>query len=314
MSDVAPRIIALSGGVGGAKLVCGLADALPPEALLVVANTADDFEHLGLTICPDLDSVMYALAGINDTERGWGLADESWQALEALDRLGGESWFRLGDRDLATHLRRSSALAGGCSLTDITGQMTGALGIEHRVVPMTDDPVRTLVNTDEGELPFQHYFVRRQCEPVYRGVRFEGIEQAAVQPLLLQALAQRPAAVVICPSNPFVSVDPILSLPGLRNALADSGVPVIAVSPIVAGQALKGPAAKMLRESGMPASAAAVMQYYGDLLDAFVVQTGDKVPAVDGIDIIETQTIMKTQKDRRQLAATILDWVAGNRP
>lgn len=305
------QVLALSGGVGGAKLALGLARTLAPEQLTVVANTADDFEHLGLHIAPDLDTVMYTLSGLADPERGWGLAGETWHCLDAVSRLGGDDWFRLGDRDLATHLHRSGLMRAGFSLTDATRALCQALGVAQRLLPMSDQPVRTLVMTDQGELPFQHYFVREQCRPRVIGFRFAGIEEARPQPELL-ALLTNPelAAVIICPSNPFVSVDPILALAGLRDTLRASTVPVIAVSPIVAGAALKGPAAKMLAELGRPVSAVAVADYYADIVDHFVLDERDATLADDisalGMQVHVTPTIMQSLEDRERLARSVL--------
>src|SRR6478672_3665617 len=240
-------VLALAGGVGGGKFCRGLTAVLPPERLAVVVNTADDFVHLGLHISPDIDSVLYALADQNDLERGWGLAGETWNFMAALERLGGEIWFKLGDRDLATHVLRTEALAAGRSLSEVTALLAGRLGIAHAVAPMSDNPVRSIVDTDEGALDFQDYFVRRQCKPVFRGVRFQGAESAAASPGLRNALG-RAQAVVITPSNPLVSIDPILALPGIRDALRRTQRPVVAVSPIVGGKAVKGPLGKMMRE------------------------------------------------------------------
>lgn len=306
------KIIALTGGVGGAKLAVGLAAALAPQQLLIVANCGDDFEHLGLTICPDLDSVMYTLAGLNDTERGWGVKNESWQFLDALRRLNGETWFQLGDRDLATHVMRSHLLGAGNSLSQATRQLTQALDIRHRLVPMSDQPVRTIVRTAEGELPFQQYFVARRCEPVVEGFYFSGIENCSMQGDLAAWLQDsRLRAVVICPSNPFVSVDPILALPGLRAALAAASIPVFAVSPLVAGRAIKGPAAKMLRELNMPCDAVGVARHYQGLVHTFVLDRSDAAlaPAIEklGMKTLIARTVMRNADDRLNLAKSILD-------
>ena len=306
------KVLALSGGVGGAKLALGLARVLPADDLVIVANTADDFEHFGLYIAPDLDTVMYTLAERSDQERGWGLAGESWHCLEAMAELGGESWFRLGDRDLATHLRRSQLLREGRSLAEATAELCQSLGVSQRLLPMSNEPVRTVVATDDGELSFQHYFVREQCRPVVRGFRFEGIERARPLPDF-EALLAAPdlAAVVICPSNPFVSVDPIISMPGVRDALAACAAPVVAVSPIVGGNALKGPAAKMLGELGYPVGADSVAGYYAGLVDIFVLDQQDAKLAdqinVPGMDVAATATVMHTLEDRKQLADAVLD-------
>ncbi|MEP5763035.1 MAG: 2-phospho-L-lactate transferase [Halieaceae bacterium] len=310
------KVLALSGGVGGAKLALGLARVLEPEQLTVVANTADDFEHLGLHIAPDLDTVMYTLAGLNNPQQGWGLAGESWQCLDALAALGGEDWFRLGDKDLATHLQRTEQLRQGRSLSQVTRDLCGKLGVQTRLLPMTDGPVRTMVQCAAGEMPFQQYFVREQCRPVVTGFRFDGIESARPQPEILQLLqGQELAAVIICPSNPFVSVDPILKLPGLRQALLDCSCPLIAVSPIVGGEAIKGPAAKMLRELGREVSAAAVAEHYHGLVNTFVLDEDDATLAAgiraSGMDVTVAPTIMRSLDDREQLARVLIDVAGG---
>jgi len=309
------KILALSGGVGGAKLALGLKHYLPADQLTVVANTADDFEHLGLSISPDLDTVMYTLAGLNDTDKGWGLAGESWNGLAALERLGGDTWFQLGDQDLATHLLRTQALAQGKTLTEVTELLSQSLNAGVRLLPMSDDPVRTMIETAKGELSFQHYFVRDRCAPAVSGFRFEGIETAKAQTEFIQLLqSDELAAVVICPSNPFVSVEPMLSLPGVRAALKQSRAPVVAVSPIVAGMAIKGPAAKMMQELSMPASAQAVANYYGDLLDGFVIDESDafQAEAIEalGIKTLVTPTIMNDLGDRIDLAQQVVKFSA----
>ena len=307
------QILALSGGVGGAKLADGLAQRLAPGRLAIVCNTGDDFEHLGLTICPDIDSVLYKLAGKNDIERGWGLAGESWTVMGALKKIGGEAWFNLGDLDLATHLHRTHLLRQGRSLTDVTRELATSLGIAHAVWPMSDDPVRTIVKCDGGELPFQHYFVREQCRPAVTGFRFDGIDSARPHAGMMHMLESRSVeAIVICPSNPFVSVDPILNLPGVRAALKHCGAPIVAVSPIVGGQAIKGPAAKMMRELDMPASAEAIARYYGDLLDGMVIDQLDaaQAPAIEalGTPVRVAQTVMNSGEDRCMLADIVLSF------
>lgn len=307
------NVLALSGGVGGAKLALGLSKLLSPEQLTIVANTADDFEHLGLSISPDLDTLMYTLADLNNKELGWGLAGESWQAMDALQQLGGETWFRLGDRDLATHLERTQRLVSGQSLTQVTDYLAKRLGVEHTLLPMTDDIVRTRVSTAQGELAFQQYFVGEQCAPVITDFYFQGIEAAQPQTALMALLADPSLdAIIICPSNPFVSVEPILQLPGVRKAMQASAAPVIAVSPIVAGLAIKGPAAKMMAELNMPATAAAVADYYQDLLDGFVLDDSDSEMLASiktsSRDVISTGAVMKTLQDRIDLAAAVLQF------
>lgn len=301
------RCIALSGGVGGAKLALGLSKFLSPDELLIVANTGDDFEHLGLTICPDIDTLLYTLAAIANPETGWGRADESWKTMKALETIGGETWFRLGDRDLALHLTRKQQLASGKTLSDTVANIAESFSLKHPVVPMSDQPVRTMVRTDIGELPFQEYFVKNQCAPKVTGFQFAGVNDAKPNPLLMDALRDpRLEAVIICPSNPFISIDPILAIPGLREDLRACSAPIIAVSPIIGNRALKGPAAKMLRELGLDTSAAAIADHYGDLLQGFVIDSQD----IDLANKLETKsrrvhatnTIMKSLEDRVTLA------------
>ena len=305
------HVLALSGGVGGAKLAAGLAAVLPPGQLTIAVNTGDDFEHLGLTVCPDIDSVVYALAGLNDTVRGWGVVDESWRAMEMLGRLGEAQWFNLGDRDLAMHVARSWRLRAGESLSDVTARLTGALGIAHRVVPMSDAPVRTQVETAEGWLDFQHYFVREQCRPVARAIRFAGTPGAAPSPGLAEALA-RPdlAAVVLCPSNPFLSVDPILSVDGVREQLAALRVPFVAVSPLVGGKAIKGPLAKLLGELGRTCDNRAIATHYTGLVDHLIIDESDRAEAEGlramGLCATITGTVMCDAEDRERLARVAL--------
>jgi len=307
------NVVALAGGVGGAKLAHGLAQILRPEELTVVVNTGDDFEHLGLHISPDLDTVMYTLAGIANPETGWGLAGETWNFLDALGRLGGATWFRLGDRDLATHVERSHRLWSGQSLTEVTAALCASLGVRPRLLPMTDDIVSTIVRTDEGELEFQEYFVYRQCRPRVRGFRFHGLEHAFPTEAVLAAL-DAAGAILFCPSNPFVSLDPILSLPGIRERVRRRGA--VAVSPIVGGQALKGPAAKMFAELGWEASAAAVAEHYAGLLRGFVLDTVDaglkeKVES-ETVKVLVANTVMKTDSDRARLAREVLAFAIGD--
>lgn len=305
------HILALSGGVGGAKLAAGLAAVLPPERLTIAVNTGDDFEHLGLTICPDIDSVVYALAGLNNTIRGWGVADESWQAMAQLRALGEEDWFNLGDRDMAMHIARSHRLRAGESLSHVTARLTAALGIAAHVVPMSDAPVRTQVRTEAGWLDFQHYFVREQCRPEATAVRFAGTPGARPSPGLAEALA-RPdlSAVVICPSNPYLSVDPILAVDGVRDALAGVRVPRIAVSPLVGGKAIKGPLSKLLAELGKPAGNAAIADHYTGQIDHLVIDRADDHEAdglrKGGLCVTVTGTVMRAEDDRERLAREIL--------
>jgi len=309
------KVVAVAGGVGGAKMAEGLAQVLAPENLTVIVNTGDDFEHLGLYICPDLDTVCYTLAGIANPDPGWGRAGESWQALETLSMLGGPAWFRLGDLDLGLHLERTRRKNAGQSLSQITTHFCQALGIHVRVLPMTDDLVPTWVYTIEGELPFQEYFVRRQCRPRVTGFRFQNIEVARPAPGVLDALEEA-ELVIICPSNPWVSVDPILSVPGVRSAVAAR--PSLAVSPIIGGQTVKGPAAKMYAELGIQPNACSVARHYGSrrsiagLLSGFVLDEVDSNQAEaiqgQGIQTWVTDTLMKTQTDRTRLAKEVVEF------
>ncbi len=304
------RVLALAGGVGGAKLASGLADLLG-ERLTVLVNTADDFDHLGLCISPDLDTVMYTLAGIANRQTGWGIADETWSFMAEVERLGGPTWFRLGDRDLATHVLRTARLRRGDSLTAITADLCRALSVRARVLPMSDDPVRTIVHTDSGALPFQDYFVRLKCEPQVSGFSFEGAAAARYNAKLHDlARESHRLAVVICPSNPYVSIDPILALPGLREWINASGAPVVAVSPIVGGAAIKGPAAKMMQELGYESSALNVAQHYRYLAHGIVVDEADRATAQgmmqSGLRVRITQSVMRTQADRVVLARECL--------
>lgn len=305
------RILALAGGVGGAKLAFGLASVLPADALTVAVNTADDFEHLGFSISPDLDTVMYTLAGVANPETGWGRQGESWAVMEALGALGGETWFRLGDKDLATHIERTRRLRAGEPLSAVTRELASRLGVKPAMVPMSDDPVRTMVTTDRGELAFQDWFVRLRCEPVVKSIRFAGAETARPHPALLKLADLR--GIVVCPSNPFVSVAPILALPGVRPALAVAAVPRIAVTPIVGGQAIKGPAAKMLAELGHDVSALGVARYYEGLVDGFVLDAQDAALAAGiaalGMRVRVADTMMRNDADKRRLAAEVLDFV-----
>jgi LPPG:FO 2-phospho-L-lactate transferase len=305
-------IIALSGGVGGAKLALGLARVMPPEELVVIVNTGDDFEHLGLSISPDIDTVAYTLAGIANRDVGWGRQDETWSFMETMEVLGGETWFRLGDRDVALHVERTRRLSNGETLSAITDDVCRRLGIKSRVIPMSDDPVRTRLRTEEGWLDFQEYFVHRRCEPIVHELLFQGAGAAQAHPDFLAALSN-PAlkAIVICPSNPFISVEPILAIPGVRQAMIDSPAPIIAVSPIIAGQAVKGPTAKMMKELGLDPSAGTVAHRYHDLLDGYVIDHADmsEVVSIDA-RVTLAQTLMRTLEDREALARTVLDAAA----
>ena len=304
--------VALSGGVGGAKLALGLCDVLAdPGRLTVVANTGDDFEHLGLKVCPDLDTLTYTLAGLANEETGWGRAGESSAFMEVLGALGGETWFFLGDRDLAIHVERTRRLKAGESLSAITSDLCARLGVRARIVPMSDDPVPTIVETEDGPLAFQHYFVREQCRPRVLGFRHEGAAQARPSAAFMDALAVPDlAAVIVCPSNPYISIDPILAVPGVRGALAACRAPVIAVSPIVGGEAVKGPTAKMMTERGIAPSAAAIAAHYAGLIDGFVLDEADRPQAAaiaaSGVAVEVAPTVMTARTEKQVLARVVL--------
>ena len=303
------KVVALAGGVGGAKLIDGLASVLPAEDLTVIVNTGDDFEHLGLSISPDLDTVMYTLAGLANPETGWGRADETWSFLETLESLGGPTWFRLGDRDLALHTERTRRLRYGETLSEITADFCEAFDIHVRLLPMSDDPIHTIVHTDEGALAFQEYFVARACEPTVRSFEFVGAGSAKPAPGALEAIGQA-ESVIFCPSNPWVSLDPILAVPEIREAV--QARPTIGVSPIVGGKAIKGPAAKMYMELNVDPSALAVARHFPKL-DAFVIDTTDvnwmeSIRAL-GMQPFATKIVMDSPEARRMLAQEVLEYI-----
>jgi LPPG:FO 2-phospho-L-lactate transferase len=304
-------IVALAGGVGGAKLVDGMAELLDPDHLTVVVNTGDDFEHLGLYICPDLDTICYTLAGIANPDTGWGRADETWHALESMESLEGITWFRLGDRDLGLHIERTRRLHAGELLSQITSSFCQLLGVAPWVLPATDCRAPTFVKTLQGEMTFQEYFVYRKCQPQVTGFRFVGTEIAVPAPGVLEAIYSADL-VIVCPSNPWVSIDPILAIPGVRDAVANR--PVLAVSPIIGGATVKGPAAKMFTELGIQPSALAVASHYLDLLTGFVldcVDEGQKKAIQElGIQPLVTNTLMKTSQDRFRLAQEVIEFGA----
>lgn len=307
-------VVALSGGIGGAKLALGLSRVMFPADLTVVANTGDDFDHLGLSISPDLDTLMYTLAELDDPQRGWGRRDETWTFMAALEKLGGDTWFKLGDGDLATHLERTRRLQGGETLSEITADFCRRLGIATHVLPMTDDPAQTRLVTSEGTLDFQEYFVRLQCEPEVLNVEYDDAQDATANPDVLDALEDpRLRAVVICPSNPILSIIPILEVGTMREAIAECAAPVVAVSPIIGGRAVKGPTAKLMSELGRPATTAGVARLYDDLLDGFVLDHADAAHASEvtalGIRIRPAHTLMQTLDDRERLAREVLAFV-----
>lgn len=302
-------IVALAGGVGGAKLADGLYRVLPPDALCVVVNTADDLDLYGLRICPDLDTVLYTLSGLADPAQGWGVAGDTFHTLDALARYGAPEWFRLGDRDFATHIRRSERLRDGARLTEVEHELATALGVRARLLPMCDEPVATKVRTPEGLLDFQEYFVRRHHADRVLGLEFAGMDRAAMTDEVYAAVRDA-TAIVLCPSNPFVSLGPLLAVPGMRDLLQGSGAPLIAVSPIVAGQALRGPAADMLDALGHEVSALGVARLYQGLARGFVLDQADRALAPDvealGLRALVAPTVMNTFDDRRRLGEATL--------
>ncbi|HRF07663.1 MAG TPA: 2-phospho-L-lactate transferase [Xanthobacteraceae bacterium] len=306
-------ILALAGGVGGAKLAFGLQHLLGRD-LVVAVNTADDFEHLGLQISPDLDTVMYTLAGVANKAQGWGLEGETWNFMDQIGRAGGPSWFKLGDRDLATHVLRTQRLAEGATLTAVTRELCASFGVTADILPMTDGPVRTVVESGDQIIPFQEYFVRLRCEPKVDKIEFYGARFAAMNAELKTVRPDHPAAIVFCPSNPYLSIDPILSVPGFREWMKGMGVPLIAVSPIVSGMAIKGPAAKIMQELGRDVSATGVAEHYRGLVDGLVIDASDAHlrEAIEqrGMKVSIENTIMKSDADRIALAEKCLVFAA----
>ena len=300
MTEPQGDVVVLTGGVGGAKLVRGLCFALPPERVCAIVNTGDDFRHLGLHVSPDIDTLLYTLSGKANQAQGWGREGETWNFMDAAGSLGAPKWFNLGDGDLALHVLRSARLASGDSLSAITADFAAAWGIKARILPMTNDAVATIVDTEEGALEFQRYFVERQCAPRAFGVRFRGAQSAEPAPGVLQAISNA-KAIFIAPSNPYLSVDPILAVPGLKAALRTAHAPVIAVSPIVGGNAVKGPTAKLMQEFGLSVSNEAIAAHYADVLDGLLIDESDAAPGGD-IAVASSRTLMKSDDDRRRVA------------
>ena len=306
------NVVVLSGGVGGARFARGLVDAVDPSGVTVVGNVGDDLEVLGLHVSPDLDSILYALADLNDEERGWGRAGETWNALESVEGLGSEAWFKLGDRDLGLHLVRTQWLRGGESLSAVTRRLAGALGVEATILPATDDRLRTFVQTDAGELSFQDWFVRRGHRDEVTGVRFEGAEAASPAPGVLEALAEADL-IVIAPSNPFVSIGPVLAVQGIRDAITNRRVPSVAVSPLIAGRAVKGPADRMLSRLAGGTTPVQVTDCYKGLIDALVYDEADGEVDLGDVRPILTKTLMSDADARRRLAEAALEAAAALR-
>ena len=306
------KVTLLAGGTGGAKMAHGFQQVLAPGELTVIVNIADDAELFGLHVSPDLDTIVYTLAGLANADTGWGVAGDTWTALDMLGRYGEPTWFRVGDADLATHVRRTRLLGEGTSLTDVTQSMAEALGVPSRVLPVTDDRVRTILQTDAGDLDFQDYFVRLRQEPEVQGVRFDGLDLARATPQVLHAIGTA-GMLVIAPSNPVVSVEPILGVPGVRQAIVAAGrrgTPRVAVSPIVAGAALKGPADRMLASLGHEVTALGVARLYAGLVNAFVLDEADAdlAPRVEdlGMEALVLPTVMGRDADRAALARALI--------
>src|SRR5918995_7398315 len=308
------KVCALAGGVGGAKLASGLQNVLPLGELSVVVNTADDFDLWGLHICPDLDTVMYTLAGISNPETGWGIVNESFETMNMLESYGEETWFKLGDRDLATHILRTSHMRSGETLTEVTAGLSGVLGVDSAVLPMSDDPVSTVLETLEGRLEFQEYFVRRGQRDEVLAIELRGIRDAGPTERVLAAISGADA-IVLCPSNPVVSIGPILALPGMTEALASSSAPKVAVSPIVGGRALKGPADRMLASLGHEVSSVGVSRMYEGLVSGMVIDGVDGGERLGiealGMRVLVTAVIMRDEPDRVRLAREVLGFGAG---
>jgi LPPG:FO 2-phospho-L-lactate transferase len=309
-------VVALSGGVGGAKLAHGLYQALAPDTLALIVNTGDDFDHYGLRICPDIDTALYTLAGIANEATGWGVADDTWTALDMLRRYGVAIWFQVGDRDFATHILRTERLRAGATLSEVVAELAAALDIHAEILPMADEQIPTRVRTPSGELAFQEYFVRRRHEDDALGVRYEGADTAQPTTEARKALAEA-EVILLCPSNPFVSIGPILAVAGMRTLVRSATAPRVAVSPIIGGRALKGPADRMLATMGHEVSAYGVAAWYGDLLDGIVIDKQDALlaPRIEalGLRTLVTNTIMASVDDRVQLARDVLQFASGLR-
>lgn len=300
------RVVVLTGGVGGAKLILGLIKALPPEQVVAIINTGDDFEHLGLSISPDIDTLLYTLSGKANTVQGWGREGESWDFMAAIRELGGEDWFALGDGDLALHVLRSEALRHGETLSAVTARFAHAWGIRATLLPMSDQPVRTLIDSESGMLAFQRYFVAQHCDPVVRAIAFDGADRARPAAGVIEAIRDVEArAILIAPSNPFLSIDPILAVPGIREALSQATAPVVAVSPIVGGKAVKGPTAKLMGELGLKVGVSAIAAHYDGVIDGILVDERD-VTAELSIAQASADTLMHSLADRVRVAKAAL--------
>jgi LPPG:FO 2-phospho-L-lactate transferase len=300
------RVAVLTGGVGGAKLVLGLTHAMPPEEITAIVNTGDDFEHVGLNVSPDVDTLLYTLSGKSNVAQGWGREGESWNFMQAMRSLGGDEWFALGDGDLALHVLRTQRMRQGAMLSQVIADFARAWEIAVSIVPMSNDPVATRVVTTEGELAFQHYFVRQRCEPAVRSIYFAGAAQARPAPGVIEVLRDpKLRAIIIAPSNPFLSVDPILAVPAIRTALQQRAVPAVAVSPIVGGKAVKGPTAKLMQELGLTVDAQQVARHYEGVIDAMLIDERDP-PDSCAMRHARADTLMNTLEDRVRVARAAL--------
>lgn len=306
---MALKVVCLVGGVGGAKLAHGLAQILEPDQLTVIVNTGDDFWHYGLRICPDMDTVMYTLSGLADPVNGWGIAGDTHTTMQSLSRYGEDVWFNLGDQDIATHLLRTQWLNSGMRLTHVTAELSKRLGIVHRMLPMTDAPVATMVDTFEhGELPFQVYFVKMRWQPVVKSLRLDGIEAAGMSAEVEQAIAEADV-ILFGPSNPWLSIMPILSVQGLKAALLARDIPRVAITPIIQGNAVKGPASKLMAELGYKQSAQSVVESYQTVINGFVYDIRDSDLSITGVRAVAMDTLMQSYNDRAALARRVLDWI-----
>ena len=309
--QMSPSIIALSGGIGGSKLALGLANSMSPERLMIIANIGDDFKHFGLHISPDIDTLLYTLSGKSDSKRRWGLANETWKVMETLEKIGGETWFKLGDMDLALHLERTKKLLSGETLSNIISNLCKKFGIKSRIIPVSDDIIQTIVKTPDGDLGFQEYFVRNRCKPIVTGFSFLGAKKASPNKEFIEALSSpNLKAIIICPSNPFISIDPILSVNGVREGLINSHAPVIAVSPIIGLSAIKGPLAKQLNELGYRVSSISIANYYSDFIDGFVIDNEDRLSVTEveemDIKVKVCNILMNNMTTKIELAKTVL--------
>mgnify|MGYP001312462370 FL=1 len=308
------RVLAICGGIGGAKLAFGLSKILPPEELMFLVNTGDDFTYLNLKVSPDLDTVMYTLAEVNDPKRGWGIKNETWENLKVLKKYGVDTWFQLGDKDLATHIRRTQLLGEGKKLSEVTKLLCTSLSVKHLIIPMSESPVSTVVTTDKGKLAFQEYFVKFQCKPKVKKISYIGSNKAEIPKVLKKLINEnRFSGVIICPSNPYLSIDPILSVPYLKLFLSERNVPVLTVSPIINNTSIKGPTSKIMKEMNIEPSVKSIADHYSGLTDILVVDNKDKenIPRLDSVSFVFDSIYMETSNQKINLATKCLDVLEG---